>query len=150
MRRSDGRWFDGSRADGDWEWPWRRVAGWKGTIEKALKSAVGVPGINDSADGEIGLDCWIRAGKARCRATGGEDPIAGRSTDWINGHQLFAFVIGEDPQVHVVKATNPVGTHQGTDHLHDFHQLFTGGVDGAAAAGAALALLEDFGGSGSQ
>ena len=150
MLQSYGRWFDGSRTDGDWEWPWRRVAGWKGTMEKALKSAVGVPGIDDSADREIGKNSGIWAGHAGGGTTGGEHPVAGGCTDWINSHQLFAFVVGEDPQVHVVKTTNPVGTHQRANHLHDFHQLFTGGVDGAAAAGAALALLEGFGGSGSQ
>jgi hypothetical protein len=59
----------------------RRVRDWggEGLLQRSCRqtSAVGLPEINDPADREIGEHIGIRTGEARCRAAGGEHPVAG-------------------------------------------------------------------------
>ena len=107
--------------------------------------------VNDAADGQIGEHLVVWAGMPGGGAAGGEHPVALTGTNGVHSHQLLAFVVLENPQMHVIQTGDPECAHQSSHHLHDFHQLGEppgGGVVGADVGAGAGADV--FGGSGSQ
>jgi len=85
-------------------------------------SSVRRPVVDDAADGEIGVNLGITAGKACSRATGGENPVAGRRTNGIHRHVQLALGGTQHPQLHMAQTADPMAADKGARDLHDFHQ----------------------------
>ena len=126
--------------------------GWNGGTGRDQLS-IRHPVVDDSTDRQIRENSAVGTGKSCCRATGGEHPVALPCSDRINGNELFAFVVPENTQMHVIQPRDAIGADKGSHDLHDLHQEASPGLgvgEGLEVAGAEGTDDDALGGSTSQ